>query len=418
MVSPPVAQARAIKAKDREVKVVFIGPCIAMKNEVEKRELDAVLTFKELKEMFKVEEIDLAKIRILETKGEAQKRTSLFGGMPREELGRRNLLDTDIRVVRSVDEIDVLMEAIQKGEMKLKFIDALICNGCVAGSGMDTRLGLFVRKRVIERYFATNQIGKAEKELPPFLAIDLSRTFTNKKTVFKMPTEEELGEVFLLGKKKLPEDFLNCGACGYSSCEETAIAIFQKFADWQICHPYQKEIILDLVKKLKQTTITESLTGLLNSAGFRRAVEHEIRRSERYGSTFSLMIFDVDYFKLINDTYGHVKGDHLLSLIAQLLRKNLREVDISARLGGDEFGIILPEVAKTEGFAVAEKLREAIKNFTFKPNGKERVHITISCGVAAYSSPPKRLKAEELIQLADEAMYKSKRDGRNKSHLA
>ncbi len=421
VVSPSVAHARLIKAQNNKAKVVFIGPCIALKAEIKNKDLDAVLTFDELKEMFKTGKINLTEMKVPEVKEKVSERSSLFGGMPREELGRRTLLDTDIRVVRSADEIDALMEAIRQKELKLKFIDALVCNGCLDGPGVATNQPLFARKKIVGKYYGKNLKSKTSSEsraknnTSP--SIDLSRTFSDKKASFELPNEKELKEVLLLAKKEKPEDILNCGACGYGSCEETAIAIFQKLADWRVCYPYQKRLMWELIGQLKQTAITDGLTGLLNSTGFRKAVEREIKRSERYKSVFSLIIFDVDYFKLINDTYGHIKGDYLLSLIAQLLRKNLRETDVSARLGGDEFAIVLPEIIKTEGFAVAEKLREAIKNFAFKPNGKEKVQITISCGVAVYC-PESGEKADELMNFADKAMYKAKKTGRNRTCLA
>jgi diguanylate cyclase (GGDEF)-like protein len=156
----------------------------------------------------------------------------------------------------------------------------------------------------------------------------------------------------------------------------------------------------------EQLSITDSLTGLLNRRYLEERMSEEMTRSRRYGYQMSFMMIDVDEFKSYNDTYLHTAGDKVLQILAHRMKDGLRGADVAARYGGEEFSILLPQTSLSEAKVIAERLREKIANTDF-PNRR----VTISIGVAAFDS--QIAVPEELIALADKALYQAKDNGRN-----
>ncbi len=165
-------------------------------------------------------------------------------------------------------------------------------------------------------------------------------------------------------------------------------------------------------QKLKATI--DSLTGLPNREAYQQRINDELTRFQRYGSPLSLMICDIDHFKRINDSYGHLAGDKVLQLIARALEKNIRDTDFIARFGGEEFIILMPETTQEEAFIVAEKIRLLIAKSPFNFR-KERVAVTMSIGIAEFQENE---TPNSVFERADQAMYQAKRGGRNSSSLA
>jgi len=157
-----------------------------------------------------------------------------------------------------------------------------------------------------------------------------------------------------------------------------------------------------LYEKLKN----DELTNLFNIRYLHQALEMEIERAKRYGSTFSVIFMDMDDFKEINDRHGHLIGSRVLIEIADILQNNLRRIDIISRYGGDEFVIILPQTTREAGFIVAERLRRLIEGHVFLKREGFNIQITASLGVASY--PDNAKNREELLKLADRAMYRGK----------
>jgi diguanylate cyclase (GGDEF)-like protein/PAS domain S-box-containing protein len=160
-------------------------------------------------------------------------------------------------------------------------------------------------------------------------------------------------------------------------------------------------------KKLEKLSVTDSLTQIPNRLYLNTNYEKEVKRAKRYKHEFSIILIDVDFFKKVNDTYGHSVGDDCLKQIAKILKENIRSIDILGRWGGEEFLIISPETDIHEAQVIAEKIRQKISEFNFPVIG----HVTCSFGISQYHPED---KAEESFQRADKALYEAKNSGRNK----
>ncbi len=180
------------------------------------------------------------------------------------------------------------------------------------------------------------------------------------------------------------------------------------------------ETLIKEVQKYKELSLTDHLTGLFNKRYFHTRLVEEVTRAKRSSYEVSLIFCDIDYFKRVNDRFGHHMGDEVLRQTAQILRggvdelniiSRLRKSDIIARYGGEEFVMILPETGKQGAAIAAERLREEVENYTFRLDGED-VHITMSFGVAELS--PEDKDHTEIIKNADYAMYKAKNSGRNR----
>ena len=165
--------------------------------------------------------------------------------------------------------------------------------------------------------------------------------------------------------------------------------------------------------KFEQMAVTDKLTGLFNRHKFYEVAEQEVDRAKRHGRPFSVIIFDVDHFKQINDTYGHDVGDYILAAISKLVQKHIRKYDYLFRWGGEEFLILSPETDHKGAFKLAEKIRKLIENYPFEKVGK----VTVSVGISQFY-PETDMNVDETIKRADNALYQSKREGRNRTNIA
>ena len=163
-------------------------------------------------------------------------------------------------------------------------------------------------------------------------------------------------------------------------------------------------------ERLHLMATTDELTGLRNRRHFSEAVRNELERAHRYQEFFSLLMLDIDFFKEINDKYGHGGGDEVLRHFARLLKKDLRQMDITGRVGGEEFSIILPHTDLGGAYTIAERLRQNIEATPAVYQGNW-IFFTVSIGAASYQKGMK--SQDEIFKMADNALYKAKSHGRN-----
>ena len=171
-----------------------------------------------------------------------------------------------------------------------------------------------------------------------------------------------------------------------------------------------------LIKKLNRLSTTDSLTGLLNRRALNDILDHEIDRASRYSSDLSLILCDIDRFKLINDTYGHRAGDLALQAISESLKNTLRKADVIGRYGGDEFMMILPETSLSGAASLAEKVRAAVESTELELPGEKLSGLSMSIGVANCCAAVEN--SDTIVARADAALYTSKQAGRNRVSVA
>jgi two-component system, cell cycle response regulator len=166
-----------------------------------------------------------------------------------------------------------------------------------------------------------------------------------------------------------------------------------------------------MLREMEQLAITDALTKLFNSRQFFRQIKTEMERNERYNHSLSLLILDIDHFKDYNDSWGHLEGDKVLMAIGRIINDCMRSMDTAYRYGGEEFAVLLPETGLQKACVVGHRIKDIIGSEVFEPEPGVKRSVTVSIGAA-------ELKQGEdftaFIRRADQALYKSKNDGRNR----
>ncbi len=183
-------------------------------------------------------------------------------------------------------------------------------------------------------------------------------------------------------------------------------ALTEKVAEME----HEAQNFRDHLEEQRQKALIDPLTGLANRAGWSERLELEVARWQRYGGELLLAVLDIDHFKRINDSYGHLAGDKVLKIIAGELNKRLRKTDFIARFGGEEFVLLIPTTPLEGGVQLLQTLLSAIETCPFHFRG-ERVTITLSAGLTAFATGE---NSEVVFERADQALYRAKRGGRNR----
>jgi len=169
--------------------------------------------------------------------------------------------------------------------------------------------------------------------------------------------------------------------------------------------------------ELERLSVTDRLTELYNHGYFQQRLEEELGRANRFSHKLSLIMLDIDDFKDFNDTYGHPRGDRVLQTVSEIIKHNLREIDVAARYGGEEFVVVLPETDSDGALFVAKRILESVRDSDFV-GGEDipPVHKSVSIGVATF--PTHATNPTRLIEAADRAMYAAKREGKDRVAVA
>ncbi len=264
VVSPAIALGRVIKQQYRPgARTVFIGPCIAKKAEIADPNvagaIDVALTFAGLRRMLKAEGIVV----------EAQPETSadgppagvarvfpVSGGLLSAAALEADILDNDIVVAEGMEDAISILRALEHGELRARFVDILFCRGCIDGPTMEVETSVFARKEAVANYARRKcrrrRATEAEAAIDAFAAVDLSRKFTLPPILRAQPTEEEIGRILERIQKRHKADQLDCGACGYPTCREKAVAVYEGLAEVEMCLPYLIEQLQNNLRQLER----------------------------------------------------------------------------------------------------------------------------------------------------------------------
>lgn len=289
IVSPMIALGRYLRQElGDDIKIVFIGPCVAKKHEAVDDEvhgtIDCVLTFHELKEVFEEKQID---INLLE-EGEFDpphammgKAYPLAGGLLKTTDINDDVLEKDIIVVEGKKKVLEIIEEIAHNNINAKFTDILFCEGCISGPAIDTTLNYYSRREKVIDYIheKINNVDRRvwKSNLYNARKLDLTRNFKADNQRRPMPSEEQIKEILAQTKKFTPKDELNCGACGYETCREYAIAIAKGLAEKEMCLPYLIDELRVAYENLSNTQEQLRIAEKLASIGQLAAgVAHEI----------------------------------------------------------------------------------------------------------------------------------------------
>lgn len=372
VVSPMIAIGRYLKQEfGEDIKIVFIGPCVAKKHEAVENEvlgvIDAVLTFTELKEMFVRNKIDL---KLLEDgefnppyaiKGKAY---PLAGGLLKTIDSSDDILEKDIIVVEGKKKVLEIIEEIAHNNINAKFTDILFCEGCISGPAIDTTLNYYSRREKVIDYIheKINNVDKRvwKSNLYNARKLNLIRNFKVDNQRRPMPTEEQIKEILAQTKKFTPKDELNCGACGYETCRDYAISIAKGLAEKEMCLPYLIDELRIAYESLSSTQEQLRIAEKLASIGQLAAgVAHEINNP-----LGTILLYTSMLKKELEKNYNDDRYKADFELIAEEANRcknivsNLLNFARQGKLNLKEFDII-------------KALIEVLKPFTINPAYKK-----------------------------------------------
>jgi two-component system cell cycle response regulator len=247
-------------------------------------------------------------------------------------------------------------------------------------------IGYFEKNPVPHQFSELKKIDEIKDEIQKFDILD-------PELIVPMKSRNTLNGMIVVGKKLTESKF--------ESEEKDFLRNLARFSATAVEN-----------SRLYKMATQDRMTRLYIHHYFQERLTEEIKRTMRNHHPFSLLMCDIDHFKKFNDTYGHQQGDVVIKKTAQIIKQSIRSVDFPARYGGEEFAVILPETNGESAFAVAERLRKMVQNYEY-PSAKGHLKVTISVGVTQINLETDR-ENSHIIERADQALYKSKKEGRNR----
>jgi diguanylate cyclase (GGDEF)-like protein len=398
---PAVAEARYLRAQVGEkLEIVFAAVCPP----AGRPELDAAITFRDLEQLFRLRGVHPVSQPdfFLRVPSERRRHLSTAGGLPIPMLEEVPYSSKRFRKLRGLKELKGIARGVVDNRLDLGFIDILSHEGWLDHPLSGPREELFWRRSVV---------ASTEPPRSRFPVVDRSvvasygATFQiEPRLVQADPTRvEEILDAIGPGPNGKPWD---CRACGFESCAEFAQSAAMGRASLRQCPPHQSR----RVEEAQRDSAVDALTGLAAYRVLHDRLTYEIERSKRSLEGFAVLFIDLDYFKQVNDQFGHEAGNQVLHAVANEIRHAIRASDLAARYGGDEFVVILTRTDLPGANRVGEAIRAGIEGVG-RRLGYPAGLVTASIGVAEYDV--RRPHEGDLLVQADRALYQAKSAGRN-----
>jgi diguanylate cyclase (GGDEF)-like protein len=325
----------------------------------------------------------------------------------------RAMINAQDRLMR-IHNRDQLYESLLqliKEQFKVDFAAVLLRKQ--ENGNYEARYGHNMSKELASRLFLPADCGFAAdlKNHPGWKRSDQVADFAPDKAVQRILQETGVSAIGVLGDIEGSESVMAVGRVKSGFSDEELEAAYSYCRLFNLVLENQAHF-----EKIEQMSYTDSMTGLYNYRYFYKRLQEEMTRAKRFDRRMALVIFDIDEFKVFNDTYGHQSGDHLLEQLGSLLAKSVRSIDVVSRYGGEEFCVIMPETSAEDCSNFMDRMRVTVLNHEFRDRFTSEQHrITVSLGGAIYPNDAQRI--DRLIYCADMALLQAKSSGRNRSFM-
>ena len=400
--TPSAAEARFLRMSHGDsLPVVYAGVSAV----ASVKELDATLTFRDLEQLFASREVrpETLPLTFSRLPLESRRHMSVAGGLPLEMVVSGSSRGRRLLTVRGLETLPALARAVGHDHIDLGFVDLLSHPGALGHPAAGPKQDLYRRRMLVQQY-------EPPRSRTPVLQDDAGRVsvsavfpFGETRTPPDAVAVRAILEAIGTGPNGKPWD---CRACGYPSCHRFAQAAALGRASLKQCVPWLSKRADDASRDAS----TDALTGLASYRSLQQRLTHEMERSKRSGDSFAVLFLDLDKLKELNDRYGHERGNMVLRVVADEMRKTIRATDLAARYGGDEFVALLARTDRAGALRVADAVREGVEQ-AGRNLGFLSGQITVSIGVAEFD--PSSPSEGALLEQADRALYLAKAAGRN-----
>ncbi len=398
---PHAAEARFLRAlHGDDLPVVYVGMSAAGLVS----ELDAMLTFTDLEQLFALREVRPAALprTFSRIPAETRRHMSVAGGLPLEMVVSGSSRGRRLLTIRDLESLPALARAVGHDRIDLGFVDILSHAGALAHPAAGPKEELYRRRMLVQQY----EPGRSRTPVvPEDVPVNMGHAFSlspHRRQADPVAVAAIL-EAIGTGPNGKPWD---CRACGYQTCHRFAQAAAMSRASLRQCVQW----ISARADEASRDASTDALTGLASYRALQERLTHETDRSKRSGDQFTVLFLDLDRLKDLNDRYGHERGNAVLRAVAEEIRRTIRTTDLAARYGGDEFVVLLTNTDRAGALRVADAVRERIEQ-AGRRLGFLAGQITVSIGVAEFD--PSAPGEGPLLEQADRALYLAKAAGRN-----
>lgn len=398
---PCVAEARFLRrVHGSGLPVVYAG--ISAPGQV--GELDAMLTFGDLEQLFALREVRPATLPTTFSRvpPEQRRHMSVAGGLPLEMVVSGSSRGRRLLTIRGVESLPALARAVGHDRIDLGFVDLLSHQGALGHPAAGPKQDLYRRRALVQQY---EPVRSRTPVVSDEHEVDVSAAFAfgHRREQADPAAVRAILEAIGTGPNGKPWD---CRACGYPSCHRFAQAAALGRAGLRQCVPW----LAKRAEDASRDASTDALTGLASYRSLQQRLTHETERSKRSGDSFAVLFLDLDRLKELNDRYGHERGNQVLRMVSDEIRRTIRATDLAARYGGDEFVVLLTRTDRAGALRVADAVRERVIDGG-QQMGFVSGQISVSIGVAEYD--PAAPGEGPLLDQADRALYLAKSAGRN-----